>query len=57
MIHPTLQQKYAKLFPSADPLKSFGVFSVGMINSIAIPTTTEELAPTVDSKQYINAVR
>ena len=47
----------AELYPPADPAKRFGLYSLGLVNSLAIPIATDQLAITVDPSQLIRLVR
>ena len=55
--HPTLQEKYAKLFPPADLLRHFGIYPLGVVNSILMNVATEGIQPKVDPEQYVDSIR
>ena len=41
--HPEHQQKYSKLYAPANPAKRFGLFVLGLVNTIALPIATKAL--------------
>ena len=47
----------AELFPTADPAKKFGLHSLKLVNSLAIPVVTDNLAITVDPSHLVRCIR
>ena len=54
---PEGDNKFAMLYPPAGEGKKFGVYVLGVINTLALPLATEALVISVDPKQYLTAVR
>ena len=56
--HPTLERnKGATLFPRADPGKKYGTYCLGVINTVAMPTATKDVAPINDPKQCMTSLK
>ena len=47
----------AELFPPAEPERKYGLYGLGVINSLAMPLVTDNLVLAVDPRQYITAIR
>ena len=47
----------AKLFPPADLAKKYGLHSLGLVSTLAIPVATDDLAITMDPRQLIRCIR
>ena len=50
-------ETHARLYPPADPAKKFGLASLGIINSLAIPVTPEAQPVTVDPGNLVRCTR
>ena len=47
----------AELFPLADPANKYGLHTLRMVNTLAIPVVTDDLAITIDPRQLIMCIR
>ena len=47
----------AELYPLADLAKKFGLYSPGLVNSLAIPIATDNLASPIDPSQLVRRIR
>ena len=56
--HPTLDRnKGARISPPADPGRNYATYSLGLINTIAMPTATDDMAPIIDPKQCMTSIK
>ena len=47
----------AELFPPDDLAKKYGLHSLGLVNTLAIPVATDDLAITIDPCQLVRCIR
>ena len=50
-------ETHARLYPPADPAKKFGLASLGIINSLAVPVTSETPPVVVDPGNLVRCTR
>ena len=50
-------ETHARLYPPADPAKKFGLASLGLINSLAVPVTPETPPVVVDPGNLVRCTR
>ena len=50
-------ETHARLYPPADPAKKFGLASLGIINSLAVPVTPETPPVVVDPGNLVRCTR
>jgi hypothetical protein len=50
-------ETHARLYPPADPAKKFGLASLGLINSLAVPATPETPPVVVDPGNLVRCTR
>ena len=51
------QKTKAELFPPAEPGKKFGLHGLGVVNTMALQVATDELAITIDPRQFVTCIR
>ena len=51
------QKTKAKLFPPADPGRNYGLHGLGLVNTLSLPVATDELAITIDPRQFVRCIR
>ena len=57
MINKDGQKTRAELFPPAEPGKKFGLHGLGVVNTMALPVATDDLAITIDPRQFVTCIR
>ena len=50
-------ETHARLYPPADPARKYGIASLGIINSLAVPVTPEAHPVTVDPGNLVRCTR
>ena len=50
-------ETHARLYPPADPAKKFGLASLGIVNSLAVPVTPETPPVVVDPGNLVRCTR
>ena len=57
MINKDGQKTRAELFPPAEPGKKFSLHGLGVVNTMALPVATDDLAITIDPRQLVTCIR
>ena len=51
------QKMKAKLLPPADPARKYGLHGLGLVNTLALPVATDDLAITIEPHQLVRCIR